>query len=111
MHLHFIDPSTLHIDAPREISPGLIMPRWVRMDRANIPWLADQIDRYIRRDDIQEDLEAGPDHLTLLVGGTDWQPTLIIQNTRADGSNGGTLYLSESDAPLLAHSLRVAGGA
>lgn len=102
MNVAQLDADTLQVHGQLVLGSGRTIPRSVKFDRTNAGWVAALARAFAAGQPVAAACAQGPDQLTAKVGGTDQEPSLILQNTRADG---GTLYLSEAEALALSGAL------
>ena len=77
---------------------GVNVPMTVRFHADNAAWLEARVAEFAASQRTAGEQSRGPDQLSVKVGGTEYEPSLIVQNTLADGSSGGTLYLTVAEA-------------
>ncbi|MFK7930268.1 MAG: hypothetical protein AB8H79_18920 [Myxococcota bacterium] len=99
-----LDASTLAVTNVVDLG-GVDVPMNLKFDASNKAWIAKQARSFAGGGPVDASMSAGNDALSAKVGGTDYAPTLILQNTRSDGSSGGTLYLDTGAATALADGL------
>ncbi len=100
----------LRVELVQVHSDGIDMGGALVLERSAAAWLAEQVASAADTYGFAEvDAEHGPDHFTVYVGGSDWQPFVHVHNQRAAAAELGGVYalgMTVDAARSLAEQLR-----